>query len=1002
MGCAPSSPEQAKAPPAKANTPQPQQQHHHPGSITASLQSLEMPQYVEQFHRLGYDDLDYLQELSEDDLLDIAKRVGMVEGHAATWVRSFIGSAVSPEKVRAVLAGKPAGAGLAANTERPPAAFAVDPEPARSPQSVAPPTATATSAPSPFAPPLSSGWGTIRNLLHLSTKSLSFWMADPAPLPPEIHGILTSFDDPLVKALERGDIRLLRTSWLLAQPDDYRLQNRQELEALEAAGASPSPLMRPEEAAALVRKGTRSAGSVSHGWLMPGHPDPVCTRVKLLRRELRNRPYIEATFFDYASLYQGQRNEVQQAAFSRALQVMGDLYASAIGTTVLQIKEIPKRPKEYDGALALFGLKVSDESSIRQAFEEYGTVVSCEVGGHPEAKVFFSTHEAALHAKESASKLVHICGGIDTLYNDRSYDGRSGEAGRDNDDGRGWCTMESAASSELLMRLKAYPKMQEALDKLGRPKLLLLSSSESTVEVDLQDSELATRVEEVTLRITIAHFIGRGDKPVVIQTYRDYVDRMGTVLTQTFVALGSRSSSGMAGSETVQLELPPLPTVDAPPAPQLRLAAGQVLLVLPPEGDESRSAGGQGDTRFGVIGESGRITLTIVRGEVEVAYDACVQAVLPWQPEAACAELVQHVEALPALAETARPLLASARALKADSLTEAQLKEMSVEAERIAGAMSKNPLRRGAAEAAMGAIRANGATAGALGTRLLALQAAVAQLSFDPESVASEALRSSGALGLRCHASGQWLSVKHSGGWRDAEVVSVGSSTHTLRLDGGSDGELSLALHPWNHAPRELPFAAFEVLREWWVQSMRAQHTHIADALTGKSLDALDQCVAIEVTGSAADLSSVRDVRGLSAWLHLLHAARGGGAATDATGAVLLTAPPAAGKTTLISQAVVLALKKAELVPIVIKVQLLQARLRASPDEFTSQWNWVDAYLRLVYLAEKPEVYRMLRQAMMARRALLLIDGLDEGGTNRAEIERHVVQVLAAQGHVMM
>ena len=44
----------------------------------------------------------------------------------------------------------------------------------------------------------------------------------------------------------------------------------------------------------------------------------------------------------------------------------------------------------------------------------------------------------------------------------------------------------------------------------------------------------------------------------------------------------------------------------------------------------------------------------------------------------------------------------------------------------------------------------------------------------------------------------------------------------------------------------------------------------------------------------------------------------------------------------------------------------------------------------------------MLRQAMMARRVLLLIDGLDEGGANRTEIERHVAEVLAPQGHVML
>jgi hypothetical protein len=45
----------------------------------------------------------------------------------------------------------------------------------------------------------------------------------------------------------------------------------------------------------------------------------------------------------------------------------------------------------------------------------------------------------------------------------------------------------------------------------------------------------------------------------------------------------------------------------------------------------------------------------------------------------------------------------------------------------------------------------------------------------------------------------------------------------------------------------------------------------------------------------------------------------------------------------------------------------------------------------------------MLRQALMARRAILLIDGLDEGGKLRDhDIERHVAEVLAPQGHVLL
>ena len=34
-------------------------------------------------------------------------------------------------------------------------------------------------------------------------------------------------------------------------------------------------------------------------------------------------------------------------------------------------------------------------------------------------------------------------------------------------------------------------------------------------------------------------------------------------------------------------------------------------------------------------------------------------------------------------------------------------------------------------------------------------------------------------------------------------------------------------------------------------------------------------------------------------------------------------------------------------VPILVKVQLLQKRLLADGDAFASSWNWIDAYLKL-------------------------------------------------------
>ena len=87
--------------------------------------------------------------------------------------------------------------------------------------------------------------------------------------------------------------------------------------------------------------------------------------------------------------------------------------------------------------------------------------------------------------------------------------------------------------------------------------------------------------------------------------------------------------------------------------------------------------------------------------------------------------------------------------------------------------------------------------------------------------------------------------------------------------------------------------------------------------------------------------------------------------------------------------------------PILVRVQLLQTRLLEAPDVFKAAWNWVDAYLRLEHGQGSP-LYRMLRQAMAARRAPILLDGLDEGGELREEIEQHVVTVLAPQGHMLL
>ena len=104
---------------------------------------------------------------------------------------------------------------------------------------------------------------------------------------------------------------------------------------------------------------------------------------------------------------------------------MGDCYASAIGTTVLQLKELPSKPASWDGTVCLFDVaKGVGEAGIKQALAEFGTIVGYEERAWPPVIVTFATHEAAQAAVQAVARLNHIAGGICDLFNDRAYDKR--------------------------------------------------------------------------------------------------------------------------------------------------------------------------------------------------------------------------------------------------------------------------------------------------------------------------------------------------------------------------------------------------------------------------------------------------------------------------------------------------------------------------------------------------------------------------------------------------
>ena len=78
---------------------------------------------------------------------------------------------------------------------------------------------------------------------------------------------------------------------------------------------------------------------------------------------------------------------------------MGSCYASISGTCVLQVKEVPPRPFQYDGKIDVFELAHNVTSaSLREEMARHGTVLDCQLSANGQASVQFATHAEAEQA----------------------------------------------------------------------------------------------------------------------------------------------------------------------------------------------------------------------------------------------------------------------------------------------------------------------------------------------------------------------------------------------------------------------------------------------------------------------------------------------------------------------------------------------------------------------------------------------------------------------------
>lgn len=94
---------------------------------------------------------------------------------------------------------------------------------------------------------------------------------------------------------------------------------------------------------------------------------------------------------------------------------------------VLQIKELPPRPAEYDGLLCLWGVpEDKDETMLKDTLQQFGAIESCVApeGSVMQYRVKFEAHQAAEQAASAVPTLDMYKSAFIAYRDFDPYDGR--------------------------------------------------------------------------------------------------------------------------------------------------------------------------------------------------------------------------------------------------------------------------------------------------------------------------------------------------------------------------------------------------------------------------------------------------------------------------------------------------------------------------------------------------------------------------------------------------
>lgn len=268
------------------------------------------------------------------------------------------------------------------------------------------------------------------------------------------------------------------------------------------------------------------------------------------------------------------------------------------------------------------------------------------------------------------------------------------------------------------------------------------------------------------------------------------------------------------------------------------------------------------------------------------------------------------------------------------------------------------------------------------------------------------------------YAPGQRLAICTTSGWIEARVVKVDASGNRHLVESRAiSGAVSerkpfyVDLNTCNHSPLWLSAEEWGKAQRHWQMRVLARCSSAYDALTGAQTDVMqllwnvsDAEATSNPTSEDGPSESTDSVDGFAVLLSLVVRSPDRGKGHHRTAGHLIIGEPASGKSQLLQRLATEACRQdGEMVPVLVRAVDLVSSLRTVGRHHAialrlAREDFLLTHLRTVH-GEESRTLLFLRQALHARRALVLVDAVDCAGEGLVGPLLSALAQLAAAGH---